>query len=74
MTQTLVLALASALFSVVSAASTTQLPPFAWAFLVLLLPVAAAGCLAGRTRTANSARQGAHEPSTATRVESLDGM
>ncbi|MER5432165.1 MFS transporter [Streptomyces sp. NPDC002588] len=50
--QTLVLALASALFSAVSTATTGQLTPFVWAFALLVLPVAGTACLAGRTRTA----------------------
>ncbi|CAM5257670.1 hypothetical protein GCM10010345_87640 [Streptomyces canarius] len=47
--QTVVLALASALFSAMSAA-TGQLTPFVWTFALLLLPVSATSCLAGRAR------------------------
>ncbi|WP_343244845.1 MFS transporter, partial [Streptomyces sp. SID14478] len=50
--QTLVLALASALFSAVSAAASGQLPAFAGAFVFLLVPIAAACGVAGRARAA----------------------
>ncbi|MEV1020507.1 MFS transporter [Streptomyces sp. NPDC050264] len=48
--QTLVLALASALFSAVAALTSGQLPSFAAAFALLLLPVAWACATAGRAR------------------------
>lgn len=54
--QTVVLALASALFSAVSA-DTGQLAPFATAFALLVLPAVGAACLAGRTRMAGPDRQ-----------------
>ncbi|OIJ92672.1 hypothetical protein BIV24_13065 [Streptomyces colonosanans] len=50
--QTLVLALAAALFSAVAAAPSGRLPAFTAAFLLLVLPIAQAACLAGRTRLA----------------------
>ncbi|MFJ5837721.1 hypothetical protein ACIQGO_13320 [Streptomyces shenzhenensis] len=58
--QTVVLALASALFSAVSAAG-GQLTPFGWAFALLVLPAMGAACLAGRTRMADLDRQRAPE-------------
>ncbi|GAA3823313.1 hypothetical protein GCM10022206_72020 [Streptomyces chiangmaiensis] len=60
--QTVVLALASALFSAVSAAVTGQLAPFAWAFALLVLPAAGAACLAGRTRMARPDQQSGERP------------
>ncbi|WP_406465093.1 MFS transporter [Streptomyces sp. NBC_01622] len=54
--QTIVLALASALFSAVSTATNSQLAPFVWAFALLVLPVTATARLAARTRTAGPER------------------
>lgn len=54
--QTLVLAMTSAVFTAVSAASTSRLPAFAAAFALLILPIAAAARLAGRTRVAGAGR------------------
>ncbi|WP_225834644.1 MFS transporter [Streptomyces sp. NK08204] len=64
--QTLVLAVASALFTAISAASTSQLPAFAGAFALLLLPIAGAAGLAGRTRVMGAEQQRASGPSVAT--------
>ncbi|MYW67866.1 MFS transporter [Streptomyces sp. SID8379] len=50
--QTLVLAVASGLFSAVTAVASGQLPAFAGAFALLLLPVAGAVSLAARARVA----------------------
>jgi hypothetical protein len=47
---TLVLAVTSALFTVLAAVPTSQLPACAGAFALLALPVAGSVCLAGRTR------------------------
>ncbi|MFC0598179.1 MFS transporter [Streptomyces palmae] len=70
--QTVVLALASALFSGVSAA-TGQLTPFAWTFALLALPAAVASCLAGRTRAAEPGRRHAPEHGvTAARAQPID--
>ncbi|MEU9398979.1 MFS transporter [Streptomyces sp. NPDC048242] len=55
--QTLVLMVTSAVFTALSAASTHQLPSFTGAFALLMLPVAGAGCLAGRTRIMVADRQ-----------------
>ncbi|MEW2132004.1 MFS transporter [Streptomyces sp. NPDC005435] len=55
--QTLVLMVTSAVFTALSAASTGQLPAFTGAFTLLMLPVAGAGCLAGRTRITAAGRQ-----------------
>ncbi|MFD9561670.1 MFS transporter [Streptomyces sp. NPDC059994] len=57
--QTLVLAVTSALFTAVSAASTSRLPAFAGAYALLILPIAAAACLAGRTRVADAGQHDA---------------
>ena len=55
--QTIVLALASALFSAASTATNSQLAPFAWAFALLVVPVTGTVRLAARTRTAGPERQ-----------------
>jgi hypothetical protein len=71
--QTVVLALASALFSAVSTEAPGQLVPFVWAFALLILPVAGPVCLAGRTRTASPDRQRDPEPAvTAAHAEPMD--
>ncbi|MGW1544440.1 MFS transporter [Streptomyces sp. NPDC002309] len=57
--QTLVLAVTSALFTAVSAASTSRLPAFAGAFALLILPIAGAVCLAGRTRVTDAGQHDA---------------
>ncbi|MET7643515.1 MFS transporter [Streptomyces sp. NPDC005426] len=64
--QTLVLAVTSALFTAVSAASTNRLPAFAGAFALLILPIAGAACLAGRTRVTDAGRHDASGRSVAT--------
>ncbi|WP_459740405.1 MFS transporter [Streptomyces sp. E-15] len=70
--QTLVLALSSALFSAVSAGTAGRLPAFATAFVLLLVPIAGAACLAGRTRTTSPDRRPGPEPTgTAARTEHL---
>ncbi|WP_019071759.1 MFS transporter [Streptomyces hokutonensis] len=71
--QTLVLALASALFSAVTAATNSQLAPFVWAFALLVLPVTATARLAARTRTAGPERRRESEPAvTACPVETVE--
>ncbi|MEU6578489.1 MFS transporter [Streptomyces sp. NPDC046805] len=70
--QTAVLALASALFSAVSAVA-GQPAPFAWTFALLVLPAAVVSCLAGRTRMADPDRQ--HTPEhgeTAAHAQPID--
>lgn len=64
--QTLVLAVTSALFTAVSAASTNRLPAFAGAFALLILPIAGAACLAGRTRVTDAGQHDASGLSVAT--------
>ncbi|WP_425588937.1 MFS transporter [Streptomyces similanensis] len=63
--QTLVLAVTSALFTTLSAASTSRLPAFAGAFVLLILPIVGTACLAGRTRIVAADRQRASGPSAA---------
>ncbi|WP_371657169.1 MULTISPECIES: MFS transporter [unclassified Streptomyces] len=69
--QTLVLAVTSALFTAVSAASTSRLPAFAGAYALLILPIAGAACLAGRTRVADAGQHDASGLSVATAEEQL---
>ncbi|WP_189960706.1 MFS transporter [Streptomyces violascens] len=64
--QTLVLAVASTLFTALSAVSTSQLPAFAGAFALLALPIAGAVCLAGRTRIVATDQHHASGPSIST--------
>jgi MFS family permease len=64
--QTLVLAVTSALFTAVSAASANRLPAFAGAFALLILPIAVAACLAGRTRVTDTGQHDASGVSAAT--------
>ncbi|MFE6893401.1 MFS transporter [Streptomyces sp. NPDC057694] len=56
--QTVVLAVASGLFSAVGAVADGRLPAFAGAFVLLLLPAVAAGALAARTRVVVGAAPG----------------
>ncbi|MFI0943050.1 MFS transporter [Streptomyces sp. NPDC021020] len=60
--QTVVLALASALFSAVSAVAGGQLPPFACAFGLLVVPALAAAALASRTRAHSRTPDGGRPP------------
>ena len=71
--QTIVLALASALFSVVTAVTNSQLAPFAWAFALLVVPVTGTVRLAVRTRTAGPERgRDAESDATACPAEPVD--
>jgi len=64
--QTLVLAVTSALFTALSAASTSQLPAFAGAFALLTLPIAGTACLASRTRIVVTDQQRTSGPAATT--------
>lgn len=63
--QTLVLAVTSALFTALSAAWASRLPAFAGAYALLILPIAGAAFLAGRTRVADTGPREALTPSVA---------
>ncbi|MET9364384.1 MFS transporter [Streptomyces sp. NPDC006632] len=69
--QTLVLAVTSALFTAVSAASASPLPAFAGAFALLLLPIAGAAGLAGRTRVTADDR---HDDAAGMPVTTAEGQ
>ncbi|WP_063830656.1 MFS transporter [Kitasatospora phosalacinea] len=68
--QTLVLAVASALFTTLSVLSDGELPAFAGAFALLAVPIGTAAALSGRTRvrTAATGGQPAPRPSAAEAV------